>query len=138
MLRGLFPPSTGKRYPPQRAFPKLSREDLHLPDRLTDYSCVSNATIYESNFHGYLHILSPVPCLVVMRPVRDERTCYYSASAFFALALGFFTDFSNSAIGIFFLPVVVCFQCLTFSDILIRRLTFWFFVLRNFFLSIFL
>ena len=30
---------------------KLSREDLNLPDRLTDYSCVSNATIYESNFH---------------------------------------------------------------------------------------
>ena len=55
---------------------KLNREDLHLPDRLTDYSCVSNATIYESNFHGYLHILSPVPCLVLMRPLRDERMCY--------------------------------------------------------------
>ena len=38
---------------------KLNREDLHLPDRLTDYSCVSNATIYESNFHGYLHIPQP-------------------------------------------------------------------------------
>ena len=41
---------------------------------LTDYLCVSNATIYESNCHGYLHILSPVPCLVLMRPLRDERT----------------------------------------------------------------
>ena len=42
--------------------------------KLLDYSCVSNATIYESNFHGYPHILSPVPCLVVMRPGWDERT----------------------------------------------------------------
>ena len=38
---------------------KLSREELHLPLRLTDYSSVSNATIYESNFHGYLHIPQP-------------------------------------------------------------------------------
>ena len=54
---------------------KLSREDSHLPKDLLDYSFVSNATIYESNFfHGYLHILSPVPCLVLMRPRRDERT----------------------------------------------------------------
>ena len=71
MLCGLFPPSTGKRYPPQRAFPKLSREGSHLPcSALTDYSCVRHATIYESNFHRHLHIPKPrsllesscVPC----------------------------------------------------------------------------
>ena len=40
--------------------------------------CVSNATIYESNFHCVISIyLSPVPCLGVMRPVRDERTWTY-------------------------------------------------------------
>ena len=41
---------------------------------LTDYSCVLNATIYVGYSHCTLHIPSPVPCLGVMRPLRDERT----------------------------------------------------------------
>jgi hypothetical protein len=46
-----------------------------LLDHSFDNFGVSNATIYESNFHCVISIyLSPVPCLGVMRPRRDERT----------------------------------------------------------------
>ena len=54
---------------------QMSREELHLPLRLTDYSSVSNATIYKSNFHGFLlYTQAPFHAWVVMRPMRDERT----------------------------------------------------------------
>jgi len=57
----------------------LQELDRLYRTKLLDHSFnnfgVSNATIYESNFHCVISIyLSPVPCLGVMRPVRDERT----------------------------------------------------------------